>query len=510
MAINQTVEILRFKGQFGPIKADIADPLIIDILPLTVFIGPQGSGKSLTSQILHFFRDVDYLLAKYTTEYDSPESAIRNIMEWLRAGSRGSRGSYSRRDLSAFVPRKTANFGWGEVTRGQDGEEKISISHSVSINAPTHKIKPDARSGRKIRRSLEEMKKTPSSRLKYQRQALFIPAERLMYARLVNVASGVLSDTYMPLTMVEMVDALSKAREIWQDWKAGKPMPAEAIRIWEIIAPVLGGDPKYEERGPLANTWQWIPGMQGSRSESQPKTAKAIQIEMASSGQMSTWPLVLMLQTIFAQGYLFSVELDFIDDLDKCIVSKKLCKHFEKYGKTLTAQAVVEVKQAQHSWTITEAETYYIQRENQKLNVLDQQKNERPKYIHIEEPESHLHPLAQRAVAEIIGYLINRGFRIVVSTHSLTMVYALNNLIMAHQTFGADQVVSGFPSPDVRISPDQVSAYLFHDQTIENINDPENNQIIERRLGEIMGNMEIEYNKMRYYRGGTNAAPETT
>lgn len=440
-SITQPVEILSFKGQFGPIRADPQDPLIIDILPLTVFIGPQGSGKSLTSQVLHFFRDVDYLLAKYSTEYDSSEDAVRNIMEWLRAGSRGSRGSFSRRDLSAFVPQKTARLEWGEAITGQNGNDKTSFSRGISISGDTHKIMPISQFKKRIDEFLKELKKTPSNRLKYSRHALFIPAERLMYARLVNVAPGVLSDTYMPLTMVEMADAMSQAREIWQDWQASRrPMPAEARRIEEIVASVLSGTPKYEEKGPLANTWQWIPDVSPSgQNRSLPKTTKAIQIEMASSGQMSIWPLVLMLQAVF-----------------------------------------------------------------------DQEEGVRPKYIHIEEPESHLHPHAQQAVARIIGYLINQGFHIIVSTHSLAMVYALNNLIMAHQTFGTEKGVSDFPSPDVRISPEQVSAYLFHNQTIENINDPENKQVIERRLGEIMGEMEIEYNKMRFYPGSSNAAPETT
>lgn len=438
MTANIPVETLRFKGQFGPIKAELQDPLDIDIYPLTIFIGPQGSGKSLTSQVLHFFRDTKYLLAKYSAEYDSPENAVRNILEWLRAGSRGSRGSYSRRDLSAFVSHKTANLSWGEM-RDRRGKEAFFAAGSVSIYR-SHAIKPVSEFKKTIETFLKELKETPSSRLRYPRQVLFIPAERLMYARLVNVAPGVLSDTYMPLTMVEMADAMSKAREIWQNWQAGKQMPAAAGRIWEIVSPILGGGPKYEEKGPLANTWQWLPDVpQDSQSNNHSGAVKAIQIEMASSGQMSTWPLVLMLQALF-----------------------------------------------------------------------DERSSDCPKYIHIEEPESHLHPQAQRAVAEVIGYLINQGFHVVITTHSLTMVYALNNLIMAHQVFGASEPVPDYPAPDVRIPPERVAAYLFHNQTIANINDPENNQIIERLLGEIMGDMEIEYNNMRFAAEDLHATSKTT
>jgi AAA ATPase domain len=46
--------------------------------------------------------------------------------------------------------------------------------------------------------------------------------------------------------------------------------------------------------------------------------------------------------------------------------------------------------------------------------------------IYVEEPEIHLHPEAQVAMVEILAYLVNEGFHVVVTTHSLTVLYALN------------------------------------------------------------------------------------
>jgi predicted ATPase len=47
-------ESIQIEGGFGPIQSE---PLTkIDISPLTVFIGPQGTGKSLISQMLYFFQ----------------------------------------------------------------------------------------------------------------------------------------------------------------------------------------------------------------------------------------------------------------------------------------------------------------------------------------------------------------------------------------------------------------------------------------------------------------------
>ena len=47
-------ETITIQGGFGPIQA-IEAPVTLEIKPLTVLIGTQGTGKSLISQILYFF-----------------------------------------------------------------------------------------------------------------------------------------------------------------------------------------------------------------------------------------------------------------------------------------------------------------------------------------------------------------------------------------------------------------------------------------------------------------------
>ena len=43
--------------------------------------------------------------------------------------------------------------------------------------------------------------------------------------------------------------------------------------------------------------------------------------------------------------------------------------------------------------------------------------------VFIEEPEAHLHPRAQKAMARLIARSVNAGKRVVVSTHSDYIVY---------------------------------------------------------------------------------------
>lgn len=79
--------------------------------------------------------------------------------------------------------------------------------------------------------------------------------------------------------------------------------------------------------------------------------------------------------------------------------------------------------------------------------------------IYVEEPEIHLHPAAQVAVVEVLAFLVCHGFRVVLTTHSLTVLYALNNLIQASRL--ADTPIEGVPPPEIRLDVQQVAAYVL-------------------------------------------------
>lgn len=73
------------------------------------------------------------------------------------------------------------------------------------------------------------------------------------------------------------------------------------------------------------------------------------------------------------QIYLFSVELDLVDELDTaCPVSARLHDQFQEHEEALASQSRIEVEQAGTKWTIVSADRkYLIQRENQTLNVYE-------------------------------------------------------------------------------------------------------------------------------------------
>ncbi|MBI5497655.1 MAG: ATP-binding protein [Deltaproteobacteria bacterium] len=99
----------------------------------------------------------------------------------------------------------------------------------------------------------------------------------------------------------------------------------------------------------------------------------------------------------------------------------------------------------------------------QALFLLRQQKAISKRFtVFVEEPEIHLHPSAQVAMVEILAFLVRHGFRVVMTTHSLTILYAVNNLVQAAE-LGADSI-EGVPDPWVRVPGQKLAVYAFDEE----------------------------------------------
>ena len=84
----------------------------------------------------------------------------------------------------------------------------------------------------------------------------------------------------------------------------------------------------------------------------------------------------------------------------------------------------------------------------------------------IEEPESHLHPAAQRQLARGIVRLVNAGVKVLITTHSDIIISQVNNLLALRQA-SPEMVEQGGFEPEDFLDPEQVGAYLFrHSQKL--------------------------------------------
>lgn len=93
--------------------------------------------------------------------------------------------------------------------------------------------------------------------------------------------------------------------------------------------------------------------------------------------------------------------------------------------------------------------------------------------IVIDEPEMNLHPAAQVEIIEFLAMLVNAGLNVLVTTHSPYIVDHISNLIAAHQHEAPEAITEHFYLEDKRafIAQDKVSVQLFEDNTAKNILD---------------------------------------
>lgn len=89
----------------------------------------------------------------------------------------------------------------------------------------------------------------------------------------------------------------------------------------------------------------------------------------------------------------------------------------------------------------------------------------------IDEPELNLHPDNQRRVTRILAKAVNRGLRVIMSTHSDYVLREINNLILLGRDSDAINAVRekhGY-STDELLVPDKVGPYLFRNGGCEAI-----------------------------------------
>ena len=85
----------------------------------------------------------------------------------------------------------------------------------------------------------------------------------------------------------------------------------------------------------------------------------------------------------------------------------------------------------------------------------------------IAEPELNIHPSNQIPMAHMLARLANAGINIVISTHSDYIVREFNNLIMlSEDSTGRLRKELGYQEAAI-LQPEQVCAYLFDNNTIE-------------------------------------------
>jgi hypothetical protein len=117
-----------------------------------------------------------------------------------------------------------------------------------------------------------------------------------------------------------------------------------------------------------------------------------------------------------------------------------------------------------------------------------------PINVFVEEPEAHLHPRALRHLARLIARAVNRGKKVLVTTHSDYLIGYINNLVVASRLPRDRLKELGYREDEV-LKPEQIAAYLVKavgdkaivepiEVTEDGISEEEFSKIAEEILGE--------------------------
>jgi hypothetical protein len=360
----------------------------LDIKPFTVFIGQQGTGKSLVAQVLYFFEELPFLsFFVEASEEDAKGWDERRIVRYLLDRLRSS-----NRAFATFANRKVT-VSWKRSVQIPIGGLLVGPPHGTlgfNAQAANRIINPNP-TLRSFVAAASTLKRAP------RRYAIFAPTERMVISQLRSAMSErVLS---LPLSYTLFSDWMEQAAAAVSEWPDGKPPSQEARWVLERGERALRG--RAVRHG---QQWKWH------------FSGRQFDIDLASSGQRANWSLVFLAQALFS-----------------------------------------------------------LREQNEVDNSLT---------LFVEEPEIHLHPSAQVAMVEILAFLVHHGFRVVLTTHSLTVLYAVNNLVQA-AALGVEPV-EGMPEPRIRIPKDKLAVYAFAEGTKpRSLVDPETGFIDERELGNV-------------------------
>jgi ABC-type taurine transport system substrate-binding protein len=131
----------------------------------------------------------------------------------------------------------------------------------------------------------------------------------------------------------------------------------------------------------------------------------------------------------------------------------------------------------------------------------DSQVLKAPWWICVEEPESHLFPIAQRQLIELLVRIHNKcGHRFMITTHSPYVLTVLNNLVMA-DTVAKEKVtnrplVNKLVAKAVHVPSSEVAAYLIDKGTARSIVDTKTGLIEADQIDAVSSDLALIFDKL--------------
>ncbi len=271
-------ELLYIKN-LGPIKE-----LEIENKPFTVLVGEQAAGKSLISQLLYFFRNIEYHLAiRYNNSLKSMESwQYRIVSEFLA----------QLRQVSIVA------FANGVSTikyQFNNPNKKRKINLGITIREKTHKIIPHKNFADYLSSLVAGWEKDPAN---YRRAVsndvgpdIYLPTGRSMFSSMHTKNPAALFLPFQTALFQEFANWMTQAHSrVFYLIEGYEGLSNQSKELFEyVMNQELESLKGIAVPNPNTQTWSW------RILDETKKKYGTRPIEVASSGQMEAWPIYAMM-----------------------------------------------------------------------------------------------------------------------------------------------------------------------------------------------------------------------
>jgi len=454
-------------SNFGPIaEAEI------ELRPLTVFVGPSNTGKSYLAILLHAlhkifngsFQDIhapfNRSLSKYRA-YSSPfhhwrfprseraKSKNNAIIEWA---TKFSRENTENEESHEMLPSTIATGVRNELNAGEYSEEEIfaEIVRCFGVNDMSEIIRHQAKSA--------------SISITKHANYLKEPFEfKFHVSRTSNTFETMLSDkNQLRLNKEKHFNWQQTASDIASYAKINDPdldIFAAGQILKSIVDNIFAGIVS-----PLHLSSHYFPASRTGVMEASHVIQAALYSRISRAG---TEPISVPLLSGIIADFLPKMDPDFLsgsrttklhkhaDQIEETVMGGKLLIENPEYNNTpaffyQASNTGKSVPLITASSMVTELAPIILH-----LRYIIHDSD----VLIIEEPEAHLHPAKQVEFTRQLASLVQKGIRIIITTHSEWVLETLTNIVKVSELHPSKR--KDLPSMNFSLKPNQVGVWLF-------------------------------------------------